>query len=39
MHAPRARPTAVGAFWLACVLSVPVFLGLSALELLWRWLV
>jgi hypothetical protein len=34
--APSPRPTAAGAFWLASVVSVPVFLLLTLLDLLWR---
>jgi hypothetical protein len=30
------RPTFVGALWLACVLSVPVFVVLGLVELVWR---
>ncbi len=30
------RPTAAGALWLASVLSVPVFLVLAVVELVWR---
>ncbi len=33
---PAPRPTAAGAFWLALVLSVPVFLVLAVAELVWR---
>lgn len=33
---PAPRPTAAGAFWLAAVLSVPVFAVLTLLELVWR---
>ena len=36
--APRARPTFAGAFWLACVLALPVFVLLTAGETIWRWL-
>lgn len=36
ISAPPPRPTKAGAFWLAGVLSVPVFLLLSLAELVWR---
>ncbi|WP_238547762.1 hypothetical protein [Meridianimarinicoccus roseus] len=37
VNAPPPRPTRAGAFWLACLLSVPVFGVLSVLEWLWRF--
>ena len=36
--APSPRATAQGALWLACVLSVPVFVILTGVELIF-WLV
>ena len=33
---PPPRPTVAGALWLAAILSVPVFLALTLLELIWR---
>ena len=39
LRAPRARPTAFAALWLALVLSLPVGGVLFAAELAWRWLV
>ena len=38
VRAPRAKPTAAGAFWLAAVLSLPVAVLGLVLELLLRWL-
>lgn len=34
--AAPVRPTFRGALWLACLLSLPVFLVLGLAELIWR---
>jgi hypothetical protein len=36
VSAPRPRPTLGGAFWLATLAGVPVFVVLGLAELLWR---
>ena len=38
VHAPRARPTVAGAFWLAALVTVPVALVGITIELALRWL-
>lgn len=38
VHAPRARPTVAGAFWLACVITLPVGGIAVVVELLIRWM-
>lgn len=36
VNAQPPRPTALGALWLACVLALPVGVGLGLVEVLWR---